>query len=261
MRHLTLTMRGRAAAAVVLVVLLVAATACGATGTPAPVASSDAGSGASPTATSAATSSAPTSTATVASLTPSPADSLPAGWILTSVTADGYSIATPKDWTPVALSGQNLDAMIADFQKTNPEMASLLQNAKDSGQVFSFMAITTDPGLIGDTGFAPNVNVIVGDNQGYGSDFIALANVAQLRKLTSIEGDVENIAYPLPADPTAHRLRSHLKFSAALTTVATLYVITKGSKVYSITVSAVDSQLAGLEDSFTALARSFTILP
>lgn len=254
MRHLTLTGRSRTAAAVVAILVIVAA--CGASATPAPLASSGPGSAAPSTGIPSASPS-----PTVASLVPSsPAGSPPAGWTLTSVTADGYSIATPQDWTPVALGGQNIDAMIADLQKTNPEMAGLLQQAKDSGQVFSFMAITTDPALIGDTGFAPNVNVIVGDSLGYGSDFIATASVAQLRKLTSLEGDVEDIAYALPADASAHRLRYHLKFSAALTTVATVYVITNGSKVYDITVSAVDSQLPGLEDSYTRLARSFTFL-
>jgi hypothetical protein len=188
------------------------------------------------------------------------APSLPTGWTRTTVAADGYSIDTPKDWTPVPIAGQDIDAIIATMKSSNPELAGVLQQARDSGQAFSFMALASDKALIGDTGFAPNVNVIITPSQGYDSAFIAGANVGQLKTLTSLEGVVQHAAIPLPADPGAYRLRYHLKFNASLTSVATLYLITHGDRTYNITVSAVDKQLAGLEDSLLTIARSFTLL-
>jgi hypothetical protein len=188
------------------------------------------------------------------------APSLPAGWTRSPVAADGFSIDTPKDWTAVPIGGQNLDAMITQMKSINPELAGMLQQARDSGQAFSFLALATDSALIGGTGFAPNVNVIISPSQGYDSAFIAVANAVQLKKLASLDGSVEDTAVVLPADPGAHRLRYHLKFNANLTTVATLYLITHGAKTYNITISAVDSQLAGLEDSILTIARSVTLL-
>jgi hypothetical protein len=244
--------RARTTGTLVTVVLAMIISACasGSTGTPvAPAGSS------SPVASAPPSVGAGTAAASVAG-----APSLPTGWTRTTVAADGYSIDTPKDWTAVPISGQNLDALITQMKTSNPELAGILQQARDSGQAFSFMALATDKTLIGDTGFAPNVNVIITPSQGYDSAFIAAANTTELKKLTSLQGEIEDTAVALPADPGAHRLRYHLKFSASLTTVATLYLITHGGKSYNITMSAVDKQLPGLEDSFLAIARSFTLL-
>ena len=203
---------------------------------------------------------APSVAASTATASPAGAPTLAAAWTRTSIAADGYSIDTPKDWSAVPIGGQDIDALIKQMQSSNPELAGVLQQARDSGQSFSFVALATDKTLIGTTGFAPNVNVIITPSQGYDSAFIAAANTIQLKKLTSVEGDIEDTAIALPADPGAHRLRYHLHFSASLTTVATLYLITHGGKTYNITLSAVDSQLAGLEDTFLTIARSITLL-
>ena len=244
--------RARTAGTLATMALAIVVSACssGGTGTPAAPAGSS----------SSAPSLPPSVAAGTAAASPAGAPSLSAGWTRTSVAADGYSIDTPKDWTAVPIAGQNLDAIITQMKSSNPELAGILQQARDSGQAFSFMALATDKALIGDTGFAPNVNVVISPSQGYDSALIAVANVIELKKLTSVEGNVEDTAVALPADPGAHRLRYHLKFNASLTTVATLYLITHGAKTYNITVSAVDSQLAVLEDSILTIARSVTLL-
>jgi hypothetical protein len=244
--------RARTAATLAAVALAIVVSACSSGG--AGVLASPGGSS------SPAPSVAPSVAAATATASPAGPPSPAAGWTRTSIAADGYSIDTPKDWTAVPIGGQDIDALIADMKSSNPELAGVLQQARDSGQAFSFVALATDKTLIGTTGFAPNVNVVITPSQGYDSAFIAAANVIQLKKLTSVEGEIEDTALALPADPGAHRLRYHLNFNASLTTVATLYLITHGGKTYNITVSAVESQLVGLEDSLLTIARSVTLL-
>jgi len=200
---------------------------------------------------------APSIAPSIASASPA---SVPADWKRTEVAADGYSIATPKDWSSVAIAGKDIDAMIAQFKTDNPELATILQQARDAGQSFSLMALDTDPATIGATGFAPNVNVVVSDSQGYGDDLVAAATIAQLRQLTIFEGQVDDQKVALPADAGAHRLRYHLKVSATLSTVATLYILTSGTKTYAVTMSAVETQLPGLESTFASIAESLVFL-
>ena len=254
MNPLNRASRVRTAGTLVTIALAMVVAACSSGGTGSAV----------PAATSSPAASAPASVAVGTAPASVPASAAGAaspatGWARTPVAADGYTIDTPKDWTAVPIGGQNIDALIAQMQSTNAEMAGILKQARDSGQSFSFMAIATDPAVIADTSFAPNVNVIITPSQGYDSAFIAAANVAELKKLTSLEGDVEDTAVALPADPGAHRLRYHLKFSATLTTIATLYLITHGGKTYNVTISVVEKQLAGLEDSLLTIARSVTL--
>ncbi|HEX7472775.1 MAG TPA: hypothetical protein VF323_06815, partial [Candidatus Limnocylindrales bacterium] len=151
------------------VVLAAALSGCGAAASPSAPASQ-------------AASATPAPSIASAPITPGPVATIPAGWKLTDVTADGYSIATPKGWTSVTLAGSDIDSLIAQFKTANPELATILQNARDAGQSFSFMALDTDPAIIGDTGFAPNVNVVVSDSQGYSDDIIATATIVQLRQ-------------------------------------------------------------------------------
>ena len=191
---------------------------------------------------------------------PTPVASLPTGWTRTSITSDGYSIATPPSWSSVAIGGQDIDAMIAELKSTNSEIADLLQQARDAGQTFSFASNATDAALIGDTGFAPNVIVEVTDARGHDAAYIATDTFIALSKLDSVHGDIEDAAYPLPADPSAHRLRYELTSSPDLTLVSTLFVLTRDDKVYGINVSAVGSQLPGLESSIATMAQSFTFL-
>jgi hypothetical protein len=95
----------------------------------------------------------PTVTPATPTLTPVPTTAAPADW--TEHKSGDVTIALPADWEVLALSQGDLQAVFADFQKTNPELAKIIGSAS-ALQGVALWAFNTG-GI--DATFADNLNI------------------------------------------------------------------------------------------------------
>jgi hypothetical protein len=96
-------------------------------------------------------------TPTVVPATPTPAPTpttpAPTGW--TEHRSGDVTISLPADWEVLALSQGDLQAVFADFQKTNPELAKIMGSA-EALQGVALWAFKTGGA---DTVYADNLNI------------------------------------------------------------------------------------------------------
>jgi hypothetical protein len=83
-----------------------------------------------------------------------PAAPTPDGW--TEHQSGDVTISLPADWEVLALSQGDLQAVFADFQKTNPELAKIIGSA-EALQGVALWAFKTAGGT--DSAFADNLNI------------------------------------------------------------------------------------------------------
>ena len=83
-----------------------------------------------------------------------PAAPTPDGW--TEHKSGDVTISLPADWEVLALSQGDLQAVFADFQKTNPELAKIIGSA-EALQGVALWAFKTAGGT--DAAFADNLNI------------------------------------------------------------------------------------------------------
>ena len=84
-----------------------------------------------------------------------PAAPTPDGW--TEHQSGDVTISLPTDWEVLALSQGDLQAVFADFQKTNPELAKIIGSA-EALQGVALWAFKT-AGADADPAFADNLNI------------------------------------------------------------------------------------------------------
>jgi hypothetical protein len=85
---------------------------------------------------------------------PTPTTPAPTGW--TEHQTGDATISLPSDWEVLALSQGDLQAVFADFQKTNPELAKIIGSA-EALQGVALWAFKTGGGT--DSAFADNLNI------------------------------------------------------------------------------------------------------
>ncbi len=89
--------------------------------------------------------------------TPVPTTAAPAGW--TEHKSGDVTITLPADWEVLALSQGDLQAVFADFQKTNPELAKIIGSA-ETLQGVALWAFNTGGDAAGSAAaFVDNLNI------------------------------------------------------------------------------------------------------
>ena len=101
----------------------------------------------------------PTPTVMPATATPTavPAAPTPDGW--TEHKSGDVTISLPADWEVLALSQGDLQAVFADFQKTNPELAKIIGSAEALQGVALWAFESAGSGAAGSAAFADNLNI------------------------------------------------------------------------------------------------------
>jgi hypothetical protein len=100
-------------------------------------------------------------TPTVVPATPTPTAApttpAPAGW--TEHKSGDLTISLPTDWEVLALSQGDLQAVFADFQKSNPELAKIIGSAEALQGVALWAFKSADAAGGTDSAFADNLNI------------------------------------------------------------------------------------------------------
>ena len=155
-----------------------------------------------------------------------PTTPAPAGW--TEHRSGDVTISLPADWEVLALSQGDLQAVFANFQKTNPELAKIIGSAEalQGVALWAFKTAGADATGGTDSGFADNLNIRrspLGDEQVTDMADVTPAILDQYRQLGFEVGATEtdrqigghpaaHIAFSYPVtlpDGTSAKLNGH----------------------------------------------------
>ena len=204
-------------------------------------------------------------TPTVVPATPTPtavpAAPTPDGW--TEHQSGDMTISLPADWEVLALSQGDLQAVFADFQKTNPELAKIIGSAESLQGValWAFRAGGADTAGI-DAAFADNLNIRrspLGSQKITDMADVTPAILDQYRQLGFELGTTET-DLQIGGQPAAH-----IAFSYPVTladgTSATLnghqYLVATPTDLWILSYSAGPGNEAALKPVFEQSAESF----
>ena len=186
-----------------------------------------------------------------------PAAPTPDGW--TEHKSGDVTISLPADWEVLALSQGDLQAVFADFQKTNPELAKIIGSA-EALQGVALWAFNTD----GDAPFADNLNIRRSPLGGQKIDNIADVTPAildQYRQLGFEVGATEtdrqiggqpaaHIAFSYPVtlpDGTSAKLNGHQ------------YLVATPTDLWILSYSAGPGSEDAMQPVFEQSAQSFRV--
>jgi hypothetical protein len=192
--------------------------------------------------------------------TPNPNTPIPAGW--TEHPAGDVTIWLPTDWEVLALSQGDLQAVFADFQKTNPELAKIIGSA-EALQGVALWAFKTGGNAGGvPAAFADNLNIRrspLGGQQITSMADMTSAILDQYRQLGFEVGATEtdrqigghpaaHIAYSYPvvlSDGTSAKVNGHQ------------YLVATPTDLWILSYSAAPGNEAALKPVFEQSAASF----
>ena len=173
----------------------------------------------------------------------------------------GFAVTLPVGWTRLDLAGADIEKMLgAAAANMTPEARAALeaQLSALAAAGLTFFAI----GPSSDPNFATNLNVIALPSGGMTLDALEQLNVAQLKAMSSLAGDVVQERVTLPAGEALH-LRYAIKTPGVdgveIQPTVDQYLIVGGSKQFIVTFSGLDD--GTLAAAAKATAESFEILP
>lgn len=168
-----------------------------------------------------------------------PTTTAPAGYTVMSSAKEGYALAVPSDWTPIALNNNPavFDKTANSLRLANPKLASIMQKARLIGQSGGlFMAVTPDG--------AGDVNLTVDKPKEKNLDEIVANTITGLKGLeaTDIAQEPATVAgqpgikltFKIPNDTDAGRVVNN----------AVQYHLLQNKKAYILTATAVPADVA-----------------
>jgi hypothetical protein len=186
----------------------------------------------------------------------------PSGW--TEQRSGDVTISLPADWEVLALSQGDLQAVFADFQKTNPELAKIIGSAEALQGVALWAFKSADAAGGTDSAFADNLNIRrspLGGQKITDMADVTPAILDQYRKLGfelgATETDLQIGGYPA----------AHIAFSYPVTlpdgTGAKLnghqYLVATPTDLWILSYSAAPGNEDALKPMFEQSAESFRV--
>ncbi len=110
----------------------------------------------------------------------------------------GYAVTLPEDWTFVRPQASDVETILEAVGSVDPQLASMVESALGGGNL-SLSLMGFAPTL--PTAFAQNCNVVTGATGGLSLEWLAAANMAQMKAL---EWEAELTMDELPAGEVAH---------------------------------------------------------
>jgi hypothetical protein len=173
----------------------------------------------------------------------------------------GFAVTLPDGWTRLDLAGADIEKMLGTASENmTPEARQALEQqlAALSAAGLTFFAI----GPSDDPNFATNLNILALPAGGMTLDMLEQLNVAQLKAMGSIAGDVKSERVTLPAGDALH-LRYAITTpgvdGAEIKPAVDQYLIVGGGQQYIVTFSGLDD--GSLAGDAKATAESFELLP
>ena len=190
-----------------------------------------------------------------------PAAPTPDGW--TEHQSGDVTISLPTDWEVLALSQDDLQAVFADFQKTNPELAKIIGSA-EALQGVALWAFKSAGADAADAAFADNLNIRrspLGGQKITSMGDVTPAILDQYRKLGFELGATET-DLQIGGHPAAH-----IAFSYPVTlpdgTSAKLsgqqYLVATPTDLWILSYSAGPNSANAMQPVFEQSAQSFRV--
>ena len=196
---------------------------------------------------------------TPATPTPTPAPTAPAGW--TAHQSGDVTISLPVDWEVLALTQGDLQAVFAEYQKSNPELAKIIGSA-EALQGVALWAFRTAGGT--DTAFADNLNIRrspLGSQKITTMDEVLPAIIDQYRQL-GFEVGVTETNLQIGGYPAAHLAYSYPIVLADDTTTklnGQQYLVATPTDLWILSYSATPGSEDVLKPVFEQSAESFRV--
>ena len=211
----------------------------------------------SPTSSTASQSVSPTPTvATTATPTPSPT-----ARAVEEATVR-FSLVLPPKWKRIDVDARTLDSILQGID--DPQLQAVIRGQVQSlvGSGATFVAFDLAPERAV-PGFVTNLNIIYQAlPAGYGLDFLTSLSIGQLENLDMIATPIEHHRVDLdagPAERIQYRINAKAASGAALSYIATQYVVVSGLDSFILTFSTTPPSLATYEPMFDQVARSFAL--
>jgi hypothetical protein len=192
---------------------------------------------------------------------PTPTTPAPDGW--TEHQSGDVTISLPADWEVLALSQGDLQAVFADFQKANPELAKIIGSA-EALQGVALWAFKRADGVDADADFADNLNIRrspLGGQKITDMTDVTPAILDQYRKLGFELGATEN-DLQIGSYPAAHIAFSYpviLSDGASAKLSGDQYLVATPTDLWILSYSAGPGNEDALKPVFEQSAQSFRV--